>query len=457
MSAPRRPETSNPAMFRSIPEAGTSADPEAPAVPAATEAAEDHISVSMAIPYADRRLAPPRRPQVVVVNRRPQPGGTARVLASRVREQALGIRRFDLTLLGAALALSVLGGLLVWSATVGKLEASGDDPKFFLTRHLINLSVGATIAFGITRLDYWTIRSRMPLIYALVVLGLVVVLTPFGSAINGTQAWLSLPGGFTLQPGEIAKLAVILVMANVLADRDVGSERPTDHEVRTALWLAAIPLALIMLQPDLGTVLVILSVVLGVLVAAGVRLAWVVGLAVAGLLGAVVVIGLGLLDRYQLDRLLTFVDPNHDPLGIGYNTAQARIAIGAGGFFGSGLFQGHQTQGAFVPYQQTDFIFSVAGEELGFAGAGSIIILLAVVVWRGCVIARQSRDRFGRVVAAGVVLWFAFQAFENIGMNLGIMPVTGVPLPFVSYGGTSMFAAWAGIGLLQRVYVRSRT
>lgn len=417
----------------------------------------DGLAVYSELPDIGTRGQPARQPRAVVVNRRPQPSGPARRIVSQVREHALGVRRFDLVLISAAMALSLLGAVLVWSATRGKLAASGDDPKLFFTKHLLNLLIGVVIAWAVTRIDYRTMRAYTPVIYGAVILSLLVVLTPLGTSVNGAHAWLNLPAGFTLQPGEFAKIAVILMMAVVLAERGLGTQRPLDAEVKQALLWAAAPVALIMLQPDLGTVLVIGSVVIGVLVAAGARLVWVFGLTAAAVGGAAAAIMLGLLDQYQLDRLLTFTDPGRDPLGIGYNTMQARIAIGAGGFFGSGLFHGHQTQGAFVPYQQTDFVFSVAGEELGFLGAALIIALVGVILWRGCGIARRARDPYGRIVATGVVLWFAFQAFENIGMNLGIMPVTGVPLPFVSYGGTSMFAAWAGIGLLQSVDLRSRT
>ena len=245
-------------------------------------------------------------------------------------------------------------------------------------------------------------------------------------------------------------------MAMVLAERDVGSDVPKDVDVRYALLWAGGPAALIMLQPDLGTVLIIGTIVIGIVAVSNARSRWVVGLLAAAGLAAIVAMASGVLDQYQVDRLLSFTDPNRDLQGVGYNTNQARIAIGGGGLLGQGLFHGNQTQGAFVPYQQTDFVFSVAGEELGLIGAGLLIALVGVVLWRGIQIARDARDPFGRLVATGVVCWFAFQAFENIGMNLGIMPVTGVPLPFVSYGGTSMFAAWIGIGLLQSVHLRSR-
>ena len=166
-------------------------------------------------------------------------------------------------------------------------------------------------------------------------------------------------------------------------------------------------------------------------------------------------IALGVLDQYQIDRLLTFTDPDRDLQGIGYNTAQARIAIGGGGLLGHGLFNGNQTQGAFVPYQQTDFVFSVAGEELGLIGASILIALVGVILWRGIQIAWLARDPFGRLVATGVVTWFAFQAFENIGMNLGIMPVTGVPLPLCRTAGHLCSPPGLGSGCFSP-YIRSR-
>jgi rod shape determining protein RodA len=170
--------------------------------------------------------------------------------------------------------------------------------------------------------------------------------------------------------------------------------------------------------------------------------------------GALLVWQLGVLDEYQINRFAAFANPELDPAGVGYNTNQARIAIGSGGLYGAGLFNGTQTTGQFVPEQQTDFIFTVAGEELGFLGAGLIILTLGVILWRACRIARDTTELYGTVVAAGIISWFAFQSFENIGMTLGIMPVAGLPLPFVSYGGTSMFAVWIAIGLLQSIKVQ---
>jgi rod shape determining protein RodA len=178
------------------------------------------------------------------------------------------------------------------------------------------------------------------------------------------------------------------------------------------------------------------------------------GLLGAGGIGAITVWQIGVLDDYQIARFAAFANPELDPAGVGYNTNQARIAIGSGGLTGSGLFHGSQTTGQFVPEQQTDFVFTVAGEELGFVGGGLIIVLLGILLWRACRIARETTDLYGTVVAAGIVAWFAFQTFENVGMTLGIMPVTGLPLPFVSYGGSSMFAVWIAVGLLQSIRVQ---
>jgi rod shape determining protein RodA len=207
-----------------------------------------------------------------------------------------------------------------------------------------------------------------------------------------------------------------------------------------------------MTDPRSGMVMVI--IVLGVLLASGASNRWVFGLLGAGTLGAVTVWQIGVLDDYQIARFAAFANPELDPAGVGYNTNQARIAIGSGGLTGSGLFHGSQTTGQFVPEQQTDFVFTVAGEELGFLGGGLIIVLLGIVLWRACRIARETTDLYGTIVAAGIVAWFAFQTFENVGMTLGIMPVTGLPLPFVSYGGSSMFAVWIAVGLLQSIRVQ---
>jgi rod shape determining protein RodA len=243
--------------------------------------------------------------------------------------------------------------------------------------------------------------------------------------------------------------------ASLLGERRDGAVAPDDRDVWLTLAASAVPILLILKQPDVGTVMVVAFVVFGVIAMSGVSSKWVIGMLLVAIVGALVITHLHLLKQYQIDRFTAFTNPHADTQGSGYNTHQARIAIGSGGLFGKGLFHGTQTNGQFVPEQETDFVFTVAGEELGLVGSGLIVVLLGVVLWRGLSIAGRAEDAFGTLVAVGVVCWFGFQAFENIGMTVGIMPVTGLPLPFVSYGGSAMFANMLAIGLLQNVHMRS--
>ncbi len=309
---------------------------------------------------------------------------------------------------------------------------------------------------GTVWLGHRTLRTAVPILYGISVFLILLVLTPLGATVNGAHAWIVFGGGFSLQPSEFTKITIILGMAMLLAARvDAGDKPYPDHRtVLQALGLAAVPIAIVLLMPDLGSVMVMVIIVLAVLLASGASNRWIFGLMGVGALGALAVWQLHILDEYQINRFAAFANPDLDPAGVGYNTNQARIAIGSGGLTGAGLFHGSQTTGQFVPEQQTDFVFTVAGEELGFVGAGAILLLLGVVLWRACRIARETTELYGTIVAAGIIAWFAFQAFENVGMTLGIMPVAGLPLPFVSYGGSSMFAVWIAVGLLQSIRVQ---
>ncbi|MER7515820.1 rod shape-determining protein RodA [Streptomyces sp. NPDC126499] len=381
----------------------------------------------------------------------PERGPLARLTA---RDSVL--RRLDWPILLSSLALSLLGALLVWSATRGRTELNQGDPYYFLFRHVLNTGIGLALMIGTIWLGHRTLRGAVPVLYGISLLLILAVLTPLGATINGAHAWIVIGGGFSLQPSEFVKITIILIMAVLLAAKvDAGDQIHPDHRtVAKALVLAAIPMGIVMLMPDLGSVMVMAVIVLGVLLTSGASNRWVIGLIGAGVLGAVLVTALGMLDEYQINRFAAFANPELDPAGVGYNTNQARIAIGSGGLYGAGLFNGHQTSGQFVPEQQTDFIFTVAGEELGFVGGTLILVLLGVILWRACRIARETTELYGTIVAGGIIAWFAFQSFENIGMTLGIMPVAGLPLPFVSYGGSSMFAVWVAIGLLQSIRVQ---
>ncbi|HJQ02435.1 MAG TPA: FtsW/RodA/SpoVE family cell cycle protein [Jatrophihabitans sp.] len=368
------------------------------------------------------------------------------------------LRSYDLLLLGAALALCLIGALLVWSATRTRLAETGGNPQTYLAKHLLNTALGAVLLLGAARIDARMLRLIAPLLYLASLVGLLAVFV-IGSTINGAHAWIVLGGGFEIQPAEFAKLGLITALAVLFAQR--AAERragvaPSGRELVAAGLLVLPPLGLIMLQPDLGSALVLLAATLGVLIAAGVRALWIAALLLLGVLGSILAIRAGVLADYQLARFAAFAHPGRDPQGVAYNITQAHIAIAHGGLFGQGLFHGAQTRGAFVPEQQTDFVFSVAGEELGFLGSAAIIGLFAVVLWRGLRIAAQASGA-QRLVAAGIVCWIGFQAFQNIGMNLGLTPVTGLPLPFVSYGGSSMFAQGLALGLLQAIHRRTPT
>ena len=367
------------------------------------------------------------------------------------------VHGFDPVLTAVVGLLLFIGTLLVWAATRDWYTRNGLDGQYYLKRHIINIMIGLVLAYAVTVIDYRLLRAYTPILWGAGVLGLVIVLIPgLGAEINGAKAWIALPGGFQIQPAELAKIAIIIGMSMILSERSHDSDGPTTRDVLQALTVAAIPVLLIILQPDMGTVLIISAAVVTIIAVSGVPARWVAGLLLIAVLGGFVAVKAGVISEYQVNRLQTFVDPNADTQGAGYQLRQARITVGSGGLIGTGLFNGPQTNGRFVPEQQTDFIFTVAGEELGFIGSGTILILYLILLMRGFSIARRTSDPFGRLVCTGVIAWFAFQIFENIGMTLGLMPMTGVPLPFISYGGSSMFATLIGIGLLQNVHARLR-
>ncbi len=365
-------------------------------------------------------------------------------------------RELDWTLMVAALGVTIFGSLLVWSASRADL-ASDSDPQSYLKRHLINITLALALGSLASRLDYRWLRAYAPILYGISIFALLIVFLPgVGATIAGARAWIDLPGGFTLQPSEFAKVAVILMMAVILAERDANSVQPKDRDVLISLAVAGFPLLIILAQNDTGTVLILGSVALSIIAVSGARTRWVLGLIGGAALSVYLAVRLGLLKEYQIARLTSFINPTADTGSAAYNSNQARIAIGGGGWFGYGLFEGPQTQGKFVPVNESDFVFTVVGEELGFIGSLLLIALLAVVLWRALMIAMKADDLYGRLFATGITAWLAFQMFENIGMSLGIMPITGIPLPFVSAGGTSMMATWIAVGLLQNVRLHSR-
>ena len=373
------------------------------------------------------------------------------------RDSRISFRNFDNLLTFAVVGLLFIGTLLVYAGTREWFRSYGLDPEYYLKRHVLNILIGALLAYGTTLIDYRLLRAYTPLIWLASVIGLVIVLIPgLGSEINGARAWISLPGGFQFQPAELAKIAIIVGIAMIMADRENAHDDPNDLDVLKALAISAVPVLLIIAQPDLGTVLIISAAILAMIGASGAPSRWVIGLLILAVIGVFTAIQTGAVSQYQIARLQSFVDPSADPQATGYQLRQSRITIGSGGILGKGLFNGPQTNGRFVPEQQTDFIFTVAGEELGFIGCSVILTLYLLLFIRAFAICRRSSDLFGRLVCIGVIAWFIFQTFENIGMTMGLMPMTGVPLPFLSYGGSSMFANLIGIGLLQNVHSRGR-
>ena len=379
--------------------------------------------------------------------------------APRVRKRRVidNLADYDRWLTFSVVAMLIIGTILVWAATRTWFASQGLDPQYYLKRHIINIVIGLALGYATTLIDYRLLRAYTPILWGVGVLGLIAVAIPgIGTVVNGARAWITLPGGFQIQPGEVAKISIILGIAMLLSEHGDVDSGPSDRDVLKALAISAIPMLLIMLQPDLGTAIIIGVAMIAIIAASGARTRWVTGLlliAVIGVLGAAKV---GIMSQYQVKRLTSFVNPSADPQQSGYQLRQSRITIGSGGVVGRGLFNGPQTNGRFVPEQQTDFIFTVAGEETGFIGSGLILLLFGLFFWRAFLIAQRTNDLFGRLVCIGVIGWFAFQTFENIGMTMGLMPMTGVPLPFISYGGSSMFATLVGFGLLQNVHLRSR-
>ncbi len=378
-----------------------------------------------------------------------------RRLAARATGRDSPLRQADWLLLATVLALTLLGTVMIWSATQPMLLAQGANPHGYLLKQLLNIALGLVLMLVVGSLDARQLRLLAPVVYGLSCLGLLAVLTPLGTIVNGARSWISLGAGFQIEPSEFAKLSVIVISAMLLSQpaamaRSAGA-RPGGKALAKTLGLGAVPILLVAAEPDLGVMIVLVLLVVGLIALSGVRLRWLIGMIAAAALGVIAVAQLHLLKAYQISRLTSFLNPSADPRGTGYSAAQSKIAIGSGGLHGTGLFRSQMIAGNFVPEQHTDFIFAVIGNELGFVGSMVVIGLLGLLLICALRIATKAEDQFGMLVASGIAIWFAVQAFVNIGMTMGIMPVTGLPLPFVSYGGSAMFADMIAVGLLQSV------
>jgi rod shape determining protein RodA len=356
-------------------------------------------------------------------------------------------RDLDWVMLGAAIAIAVLGLAMVYSATRNLV----DDPYYFMKRQAAAMVVGVIAFLVILRIDYRKFRDFSLLAYFVVIALLFFVLTPVGSSSKGAQAWYALPMNFQFQPSEIAKFLLIVALCGYVNEHrgDIDPWRIT-----MILGLAIIPLALVQLQPDLGTNLVLAAIVLGLLAVAGVKGRYLIVIGLLAATGVYAIVSVGVLKQYQIDRLTSVINPSDKTQTAAYNQNQSKQTIGAGGLFGAGLLHGKQTGLGYVPEQHTDFIFTAVGEELGFVGAATLLALFAIVMWRTWRTARLSRDYYGTLVCAAIFAMFGFQIFENVGMTMGIMPVTGIPLPLMSYGGSSLIATCACLALVANVYAR---
>jgi rod shape determining protein RodA len=373
---------------------------------------------------------------------------------SRAIGKNSGLRHADWLLLCIVLALTVLGTVMIWSATQPMLIQQGANPHTFLLKQLLNIALGLILLLVVSSMDSRQLKLFAPVVYGLSCLGLIAVLTPFGSIVNGARSWISIGAGFQIEPSEFAKLAVIVISAMLLSDIPAGQSRPGTRAVAKTVGIAAFPIVLVAAEPDLGVMIVLVLLVGGLIALSGVRLRWLVAMVAGTALAVTAVAKLHLLKAYQIGRLTSFLNPSADPRGTGYSAQQSKIAIGSGGLHGTGLFRSQMISGNYVPEQHTDFIFAVIGNELGLVGSMLVIGLLALLLICALRIATKADDQFGMLVASGVAIWFAVQAFVNIGMTMGIMPVTGLPLPFVSYGGSAMFADMIAVGLLQSVHRR---
>jgi rod shape determining protein RodA len=375
-------------------------------------------------------------------------GGTTRVRDTSRRDLTSPWRHVDVVLIASTIAIGLLGVVMVYSATRAKgVDAAVADTSF-LKKELLFMGVGIGAMFLTALIDYRKIADWVWLIYGGALFLLVVVVSPFGHRSKGAQAWLG-TDTLQLQPAELAKLALILALGVLLAAYN------GDVDLRRLLILGGVagaPMVLIMLQPDLGMTIIFIIITMGMLLVGGLKVRYVLLLFAIGALAVFGALNSNVLKQYQKDRLTAFTKTEKD--ATTYNVDQSETAIGAGGVTGEGLFNGQQTQKGFVPEQQTDFIFTVVGEELGFVGAAALLGLYAVVLWRIWRSAAVARDMLGSLICVGVLSFMVFQVFENVGMTMKIMPVTGIPLPLVSYGGTSILTTFIAIGLVLNVHMR---
>jgi rod shape determining protein RodA len=377
------------------------------------------------------------------------------LVAGRVwADERRPIRHVDWVLLLLTAGLVVVGLLLVYSATHQTLAQDGLDPFARVKKQAVTAVIGVVLVLVIATFDYRFFKVYAGFLYAGTLLALVLVKIPGIGATDTAgvaQRYFSL-AGFQITPSEFAKLGVIVMLAAVLSE--LKGPEPTFSDLIRLLGLAGIPLLLVFIQPDIGTSIVIVSITVGMLIVAGTRAKHLAVLSLAGLVLIVGALQMNVIKQYQLDRITAFLDRQGVSADARYNLDQSLIAVGSGGLVGKGYLAGSQTNLDYVPEQHTDFIFTVVGEEFGFVGSVFVLLLFALLLWRAIRISYLSKDPFGTFIAAGIASMFAIQMFVNVGMVIGIMPITGIPLPFLSYGGSSMLASFIGVGMLETIHMR---
>lgn len=367
------------------------------------------------------------------------------------------VRYLDIPLILLTLALISFGLVAVYSATQGM--GVGGNPLYFVKRQAMWCLVGVLAMGFLASVDYRTFGKWNRILYfgTLLVLMAVVLLDGYEFV---KERWIQI-GSFQFQPSEVAKIVLILTLARHLQNKN---DLHTWRGLISPLLHVSIPALLIVMQPDLGTGMVLVAITFGMLFFAGARPKHLVVLMITGILLFVLVavasvndwLPKPILKDYQVSRLTIFLDPYSDPTDDGWNIIQSMVAIGSGNFFGKGLFEGTQTQLNYVPERQTDFIFSVIGEELGFLGGITLLTLFCLFLWRCLTVLSAAKDRFGALIVAGIVSMIFFHVVVNIGMTIGLMPITGIPLPFISYGGTSLLLNMACVGLVLNVWMRRK-
>ena len=366
------------------------------------------------------------------------------------------VRRLDWILLTAVGALVAYGLWIVSGVTRDDVPGNAD---YYVFRQTMYLAVGVAAFVGVLFVnpDFYR-RARRPLLAGLIVLLLLVMVV--GTAVRGSRRWIDV-GFAQFQPSELGKLMLVLIVAGFLADR--GKRAAELGTVVAAVGLALVPTLLVFVQPDFGTALVYGAAVAGMLFVAQTRWTHLAALAAAGagaaasLLWLLPALGVQVLKPYQSARLLSFANPELDPGGTGYNLTQSVTAVGAGGLTGRGVAGATQTRFDYLPEHATDFVFASIAEQRGFVGSSLLLALYLLVIWRGLRIVPLARDYFSALVAGGIVVALLFQVFVNVGMTMGIAPITGIPLPFVSVGGSALITNLLAVGVLQAIHVRGRS